>query len=144
MPRFQIASLALLSLGLMACGTSASSEDKPTTEEALQDKRVGERVDRVCFAQSISGFREWDGPDGLILKKGVRDEYLVVLSRSCRSADRAQRVGLDDRFGSGCITRGDSLYISEEIFGGNDTDPFTVDRCLITAIYEWNEDATEE
>ncbi|MEM9233052.1 MAG: DUF6491 family protein [Pseudomonadota bacterium] len=146
MSRFMIASLGLFALGLGACSTSETdSSSEPTLEEALADKRIGERTDRLCFTRGVNGFSEWDGPDGLILNKGARDKYLVLVQRSCRTIDNAQRVGVDSRFGSGCVSRGDYLFISEEIFGGrSSTDPFTSDRCLITAIYQWNEDAGDD
>lgn len=143
MSPLKIIGLSFLSLGLAACSTTTDSGEEPTLEDALKDKRVGEKTDRLCFTRGISGFRSWDGPDGLILKKGAREEYLVLVTRSCQTVERAQRIGVDNRFGSGCISRGDYLYISETVFP-NDTDPFSTDRCLITAIYKWNEDAGDD
>lgn len=142
--RHAIPLLALtgLAAGISACTSTPDSEDdKPLTlEEALADPRVGDKTDRLCFSRSINGFREWDGPDGVILTKGASDDYLVTVTGSCLTIDRAQAIGVDERFGGGCLTRGDYLVVSDTPFARRSSDPFSIDRCLITGIYEWDED----
>lgn len=138
--------LGLCAISISACGTTGSENDEVSLEEALNDPRVGEKTDRICFSRGINGFREWkDGPDGLILDRGVNNEYLVLVGPACLTLDRAQRIGIDDRFGGGCLSRGDSLFISDSIFPSNDRSAaLSIDRCRISAIYEWNEDAAED
>lgn len=138
MPLFLAAALAVVP----ACATEPT-DDTETLAEALADPRVGEKVNRICFSRGINGFSEWDGPDGIILRRGVNDRYLVLVARGCFNIDDAQRIGIDQRFGGGCLSRGDRLFISRSIFP-NPRDRFDVDRCTITAIYEWDEDAAEE
>lgn len=139
--KFAVLAVASASAVLAACAAPTSSEDEQTLEEALAAPQVGEKTDRICFTRGINGFSEWDGPaDGLILRKGASEEYLVLLGGGCLTADRAQAIGVDERFGGGCLTRGDYLFVSETAFPGQRSDPFTVDRCLVTAIYEWDAD----
>lgn len=139
--KFQVIAIASASAILAACAAPTSAEDEQTLEEALADPRVGEKTDRICFTRGINGFSEWDGPqDGMILHKGASQKYLVLLGGGCLTADRAQAIGVDERFGGGCLTRGDYLFVSDSIFPGRSSDPFSVDRCLVTAIYDWDED----
>jgi hypothetical protein len=126
--------------GLAAC-TTATGDDDMAPEE---DMRVGERVDRICFTGGISGFRDWEGGDGLILRKGPSEEYLATLFPGCLNVDNAMRVGFDERFGGGCLRRGDDLFVSDRMFAGGAGSAFDVVRCRVDAIYVWDEDADTE
>ena len=126
-----------------------TDEAAQTTREeaeaaALADPRVGEEVDSICFKSGINGFAEVKGGDGLILRRGVKDRYLVTILGSCPPLDHAQAVGTSNRFGSGgCLRRTDRLYISTS-FTGRGSGPFDNDFCPIERIYTWNPDAKAE
>lgn len=130
-----------LALVLSACATSGTDAD-PNTSRGIAafegDARLGEKVDRICFTQSIDSFYDSEH-DTVVLRRGVRDDYIVEVSGYCRSLDNAQSVGLDTRSGS-CLTRGDSLIVSESLFARNATD-LDIDRCMVRAINKWDRDA---
>ncbi len=140
------AMVAGLVLGIAACATqTADGPDEKEHDEQekggrpLDDPRIGEQVNRLCFAIAISGFNDWDGGDGVIVRKGVRDRYLVTLLPGCTPIRNAQRIGVTDRFGSGCLERGDRLFVSSDIFPSRRSSPFDSDFCRIKAIYEWKD-----
>lgn len=123
----------------LLAGCAATPAGEPL---GLDDPRVGGALDRVCFNRQISGFTRWDEGDGLILRRGVRDEVLATL-RVCPSADFAQRVGVDARFGGGCLRPGDRLFVSTSAFGGGaSADPLDDASCLIDGLYAYDPDAT--
>lgn len=113
-------------------------------EPAKPDPRLGEEVDRICFASTINGFRTIDGADNVVvLEKGVRDDYRVELSGLCtaRTLNFAQSVAIDSRPAGGCVTRGDVLVFSGSAFF--DDRPIDRTRCFITRINKWNEKAAQ-
>lgn len=125
---------AIISTAL-APGASAGEPAKP-------DPRIGDEVDRICFASTINGFRTIDGADNVVLlEKGVSDLYRVELSGLCtaRVLDFAQSVAIDSRPRGGCVTRGDTLIFSGSAFF-NDR-PIDRTRCFITRINNWDEKA---
>lgn len=132
-----------LSLASLAACAASPTGDETDKKDPLDDPRVGEEVRQLCFAGSINGFSEWDGDNGLILRKGVNDRFLVTFIASCPPADNAMRVGVDPRSGS-CLRRGDRLIVSSTLFPDRNDTVFDTQRCTIGAIYQWNEDATEE
>ena len=133
--RIVIAATALL---VSACATST-----PDVEEAkvdpLEDARIGEEVKSLCFASSINGFAEWEDGDGVIVRKGVRDRFLVTVFGTCTPIDHVQSIGTVN---GGCLDRGDKLFVSNS-FTGHGSGPFDNQFCRIKAIYEWNADALD-
>jgi hypothetical protein len=73
----------------------------------------------------------------------VNDEYLVEVTGSCYDLDRAQSLSFDTFGASSCISRGDSIYAYDSVFGPDRTDIPPV-RCPIKAIYKWDEDAADQ
>ena len=125
---------------LAACSTPAGGE--PDIPEWMNDARLGEKVDRICFTQSVDSFR-MPTRDTVIVEKGVNDEYLIEMFASCHDLDNAQSLSFDTFAGSSCITKGDSIYAYDSAFGPDSTGIPPV-RCPISAIYEWNEEAAEQ
>ena len=133
--------LAALPPALLGSVLAACASDTGRERLGLDDPKLGERVERICFNRQINGFSAWDEGDGLILRRGVRDEVLVTLP-VCPAADFAQRVGIDERFSAGCLRPGDRLFVSSSAFGGTrGSDPFETSSCLIGEIYEYDRDA---
>lgn len=132
---------ALLAAALAVASLAACAAGPERERLGLDDPKVGERVDRVCFNRQINGFSEWNEGDGLILRRGIREEVLVTLP-VCPAADFAQRVGIDERFSAGCLRPGDRLFVSSSAFGGTrSSDPFETSSCLIGEIYAYDRDA---
>lgn len=121
-----------LALGAAIFAAGASAKD---TGAAKPDPRIGEEVNKICFAHNINGWKEIDGEDDVVLlETGVNNWYRVELAGACpaRVFKFAQAIGIDERPSGGCVSRGDAIVVE-------DTGNFTR-RCYITKIYEWNDD----
>lgn len=103
------------------------------------DPRLGEQVDRICFGRQINGFGETTDRT-IIVRYGVNEHYLVETAGYCRDLNWAQSIALDQF--STCLTRGDSIIPSSSAFGRNRSGP-PPQSCMIRAIYEWDEAASE-
>ncbi|MEO1252589.1 MAG: DUF6491 family protein [Pseudomonadota bacterium] len=125
------ASAAILA-GCAATGAGGSGDDANIAD----DPRLGAPADRICFPRNINGWRVIDGDDdGVILRVGVNDEYRVEYSGPCRAADFrfANAIGIENRPAGGCVRENDFLIVQAP---GD-----IVNRCFITQINEWDEDA---
>lgn len=132
---------AIAAFGLSACVTPAAEQagaDAGPATLAKADPRLGPEVERICFQRSINGWSTIDGDDdAIILRRSVRDDYRVEYTGPCRGSDFrfAETIGIAGRPAGGCLTRGDRLLVE----GPGDF----VNRCLITQINEWDEDAVD-
>ena len=136
--RHTIALLAT-SLIVVACATTDDDTERLRgAEQFADDPRLGEPVDRLCFAARIDSFSQTTR-DTIIVREG-RDHYLIEVHGACQTLDHAQTVGFD-AFGS-CLTKGDNLIVSESI-APRRASAFNTDRCLVRGIYEWDPDAAE-
>lgn len=133
-----------LTISIASCIVASCAASDEAGANSSDDARLGEKVDRICFARGINGFQSRSDGPGLILTRGARDKFAVTFAGSCRAADRAQRIGISERFGGGCLTWGDAIYVSESAFSSNERDPFDPERCIVRSIHEWNEDAGTE
>ena len=130
--RQSFAALAV-SIGAALLAAPASAGDK---KDDGVDKRIGEKVDRICFQRTIDGWREARGfRKAVLLERGVNNWYLVKLSGSCNAHDFrfAQSIGIESRPAGGCVRRGDVILVR----GAGDF----VNRCFIREMYEWDDDA---
>lgn len=123
-----VATLAMAALG---CGAANAADPDP---------RRGEKVDRICFADSLSGFEVPDGyKNAVVLTRGVRDRYLVkLMGPGLSSLKFAQAFGVDTRRGGGCLSRGDRLVFADSVFSN---DRLNRTSYTITAIYRWDDKA---
>ncbi|WP_375204171.1 DUF6491 family protein [Hyphococcus sp.] len=127
-----IAGAALMTGAACASHHEGEEQDGP-------DPRIGEKVNRICFGSTINGWKDLKGVDNVVLlEKGVNDWYYTELSGNCRSSTlrSALSIGLDSSPAGGCVTKGDVIIVRDS--------PGFTNRCFITGIYEWNEDAVEE
>ena len=136
-PAFAIS--ALMALG--ACTASNAGSDTKE-REWLQDARLGEKVDRVCFKSSIDSFRS-PTDKTVIVEEGVNDEYLIETTGNCPDLDWAQSISFDTPRAASCVTRGDSIYAYDSVFGPDNTGIAPI-RCPISAIYVWNEESADK
>ena len=135
---FALSASALFALAACTSQPDASN-DEP--EAWRTDARLGEQVDRVCFASNIDSFR-MATRNSVIVEEGVNDEYLIETVASCYDLDGANSLSFDTIPGASCVTKGDSIYAYRSAFGPDRTD-IPPARCPIRAIYEWDEDAAE-
>lgn len=127
---------------ITACATSG--EETETYENVTDDPRVGEEVPRLCFQRSISGFSEYGDGDGVILRRGASDRFLVTFAGACPGADSVQRIGLTGELsGGGCIRQSSRIFLSDS-FTGRGTSPFSTTSCLVKDIYVYDPKAGSE
>lgn len=121
---------------LAASAGAAANKPSPDPAPAQVDPRIGEEVDRICFARNINGWKEVKGVDNaVLLESGVNDWHYVTLSGACeaRVFRFAHAIGIDNRPGGGCVHKGDAIVVE-------DNASFTR-RCFIRKIYKWNDAA---
>ena len=100
-----------------------------------KDPRIGEKVDRACFARSIDGFTNTN-KKSVVLSAGPSKEFYVETG-SCFQLRHAKRIGIGST--GSCLSRGDRLIVSEDMFPNGATLP--ADRCIVKAIYKWDKNA---
>lgn len=126
---------------LAACATSDVHEETPRgIARFADDPRLGEEVDRICFASSIDSFGDTTR-DTFTVREG-RDYYLIEILGSCPPLDSAMRIGLDAT--GSCLSRHDAVIVSESISDFGDTSPFSTQRCLVKSIHKWDPKAEAE
>ncbi len=131
---------ALLILGCETTSTNESGEKPLKGIAALKDDaRLGEKVDRICFASQIDGFRATT-KNTLIVESGLRKEFIMETFGGCSNLRGAQAVSLPTGFS--CLSDRDSIIVHDSVFG-TETTPFSNQRCSIKSIHRWNENADE-
>lgn len=129
----------LAAVTIAACTTSNETTDKT---DPASDPLVGEAVNRICFRNTINGFREWSGGEGIVLNRGVNDQFLVTFRGPCAIANRAQRVGLTSRFTtSGCVNDTDLIFLSDDVLPRRNR--LSIQSCPVDQIYEYGVDDDE-
>jgi len=133
----------VLLVSALCAAFAATAPAFAKNQNRADDPRIGDKVDRICFASGVNGFETPDGVErAVVLTKGVKDKYYVELAGAgFNSLKFAQSVAIDQRPGGGCITRGDRLIFSDSAFGFDRRDRVGPDSYLITGIYQWNEKA---
>lgn len=126
------------SLVLGACTTKAEPKARGA-EKFADDARLGEEVDRICFASSIDSFGNTTR-DTFTVREG-RDQYLVEVFPGCTPLEHAVSIGMVAA--TGCLTRGDRVVVSDTIMPDSSDSPFSVQRCTVNAIYNWDPDAED-
>lgn len=121
---------AAFAAALAGC-TSAPAET--AAAEAKPDPRQGEEVRQVCFTQTIRNWRELDR-ESILIERGVREVYKLDLIGTCEPDDAFLNIGLVQRGGGSCLSKGDRV-VTDSRFDG---------VCHIRGIYRWNEDAAKD
>lgn len=132
----EIAKYAVISgllLAATACASTTPANDG-LPEGFAEDARLGEEVDRICFASNIDSFQN-AARKTVVVEEG-NDHYLIEIFGSCQNLRVAQSLGIDT-MGS-CLTRGDRLLVSDSVFGFSQRDTHTTSRCTISRMYDWD------
>ncbi len=129
----KMAAAAFGCIMLVGCATPEERAEAKAEEAARLKAGKGEQVNRICFAGGLNGFGETTR-NTVVVRKNSRERFLLE-TRGCFQLENAQSIGLVER--AGCLSRGDRLLVSEDIFVDNVGQP--PERCLITAIYRWND-----
>ncbi|MFC2952335.1 DUF6491 family protein [Marinicaulis aureus] len=127
--------LSVIAGAALMTGAACASHHEGEKDQG-PDPRIGEKVDRICFGSTINGWKDLKGVDNVVLlEKGVNDWYYTELSGNCRSNTlrSALSIGLDSSPAGGCVTKGDVIIVRDS--------PGFTNRCFITGIYKWDEDA---
>ncbi|TGY89941.1 hypothetical protein E5163_02035 [Marinicauda algicola] len=123
-----------------ACTTAVDGEPKGAAAFA-DDPRLGEPVDRLCFARQIHGFGQTTDRT-IVVEASVNEHYLIETAGYCPDLDWAQSISFDAF--SSCLSRGDSLIPYTSIFGPDHSDLRPPRECLIREIYAWDPEAGED
>ncbi len=118
------------SLALAACQSIPGNPSPSGMAAYADDPRLGEPVDRICFASSIDGFSN-NERNTVVLREG-RDEYMVEVFGACPDLEYAHSIGIDAV--TGCVTRSDAIIVGH-VPGGSGIGP---QRCLIKDIRKWD------
>ncbi len=118
---------AVVLAGLVGCSTSSEQKTARELEQAWLDSEIearqGAEVGRVCTRRNV-GWRSF-GDDALLLEADGQ-WYRLKLAGTC---DPERAFATIASRGSSCVRRGDSVFTSR---------PRDRERCVITAIYEWD------
>lgn len=131
--------LLLPALLLTACASAPDAEPRIRgAEQFADDPRLGEPVNKICFASRIDSFGETTR-DTVVVEEG-RDHYLLVTHGTCFNLRNAQRLGIKASDAT-CLRTGDRITVSDSLFNTmrNSLDTST---CTIREIYEWDPKAT--
>lgn len=132
-------SALIASVLIQGCETTAmqGDEDRPLRGVAAfqDDARLGEKVNRICFASQIDGFHSATR-DTVIVEGGARKEFLVEMFAGCSNLKSAQALSLPK--GYSCLSDRDNIIVHESAFGTAIT-PFSNQSCSIKSIHRWNE-----
>lgn len=132
-----VSALALSSI--TACASTEAGEREPRGIAAYaNDPRLGEQVNKICFAHSIDGFNGLDERT-VILSDGPRKKYIAETFGPCHDLDYAWEIALSSH--SSCLRDNDKLIITRGA-GVPNSDPITR-TCYIKNIYKWDPKAGE-
>ena len=126
--------LAAAMIALAGCATTDGSERKPTgVAKYADDPRLGEEVDRICFASNIDSFGD-NTRDTFTVREG-RDHYLIEVFGTCTPLEHAVTVAIGSA--TSCLTNGDSIIVSDSLMPRRDQ-PFSTARCVVKSMYKWD------
>ena len=124
---------------IAGCASTADTEPKAKgIEKYADDPRLGEEVDRICFANNIDSFGN-NTRDTFTVREG-RDHYLIETFGPCPALDHAVTMRIDSTLS--CLRGGDHVIVSDSLMP-NSSSPFSKSRCLVKSIYKWDPKATE-
>ena len=127
-------SLTLAAACLVLAGCATATDNKPKGAAKYEgDPRLGEKVDKLCFTSNIDSFGN-NTRDTFTVREG-RDHYLIEVFGSCLSLEHAMTVRLPTS--SICLRPGDHVIVSDSLTGRGDPS-FSVQRCMVNAIYKWD------
>lgn len=125
-------SALLVGLVLAACATTPE-RDAIAEAQALRNAEIsarrGEAVSRIC-PRSGDGWKALG--DDILLLEARGEWYMAELSGTCDPDSAFASIVTRNRSGTSCLARGDDIFIGRPRSGG---------RCVITALYAWDEDA---
>jgi hypothetical protein len=131
--------LAAAALALAGCASTTDTDAKPKgVAKYADDPRLGEEVDRICFASNIDSFGD-NTRDTFTVREG-RDYYMIEIFGSCPPLQHAMTMRMDSAMN--CLTAGDHVIVSDSLTTSSST-PFSKARCLVKSIYKWDPKADE-
>jgi hypothetical protein len=126
-------------IAVTGCASTAGTEPKAKgVEKYADDPRLGEEVDRICFASNIDSFGD-NTRDTFTVREG-RDYFLIEIFGSCPALQHAMTMRMDSAMN--CLTSGDHVIVSDSLTTSSST-PFSKARCMVKSIYKWDPKAGE-
>ena len=126
-----IAGTALVAAAALAVASCQSAT--PSAQSAALEQRIaasqGAEVSRICFTNTLQGWRELKR-DALLVRTTGDDWFKVDLAGSCDADWAGGTLAVMSRTSaSSCLSPGDRVQAQN----------LTFSSCTIDAIYEWNE-----
>lgn len=132
--------LATASLALAGCTSTADHEAKPKGVARYEgDPRLGEQVDKICFASNIDSFGNTTR-DTFTVREGG-DYYLIEVFGTCSPLEHAMTMRIDAPMS--CLHKGDHVIVSDSMTGAG-VGPFSTQRCMVNAMYKWDPKAKDK
>jgi hypothetical protein len=126
--------LATALIALAGCASTEGSEREPTgVAKYADDPRLGEKVDRICFARNIDSFGD-NTRDTFTVREG-RDHYLIEVFGTCTPLEHAVTMKIDAS--TSCLTNGDRIAVSDSLMPQRNQ-PFSTARCVVKSMYKWD------
>lgn len=126
--------LATAMLAVAGCASTDGAERPPAgIAKYADDPRLGEEVDRICFASNIDSFGN-NTRDTFTVKEG-RDHYLIEVFGTCTPLEHAVTMAIGAS--TSCLTRGDTIIVSDSLTTRRDQ-PFSTARCVVKSMHEWD------
>lgn len=118
---------------LSACAATPEEETSRAEAQALIDAEISSRrgaaVSQIC-PRSRDSWRALG--DDILLLEARGEWYMAELAGTCDPDTAFSVIATRSRTSSSCLSRGDDIFTGR---------PRSGERCVITAIYEWDEDA---
>lgn len=131
--------LAAAMFAVAGCASTDGSEREPSgVAKYADDARLGEKVDRICFAGNIDSFGD-NTRDTFTVREG-RDHYLIEVFGTCTPLEHAVTMRIDAS--TSCLTNGDRIVVSDSLMP-QPSQPFSTARCMVKSMYKWNPKAQE-
>ncbi|WP_369814684.1 DUF6491 family protein [Brevundimonas sp. AAP58] len=126
-------SASLCACLLAACATSNEQQAARSEAEALRlaeiNARQGQAMNQICPGRS-DGWRPLGNNSVLLEARG--EWYMAELSGTCDPESAFAAIATRRGPGTSCLSRGDQVFTGPPRSGG---------RCVITALYEWDDEA---
>jgi hypothetical protein len=130
--------LATAMFALAGCASTPGDSKASGVAQFEGDARLGDPVDRICFASNIDSFGDTTR-DTFTVREG-KDHYLIEVFGSCAPLKNAMTMKLESTMS--CLSKGDHVIVSDSLMGGRDN-PFSTQRCMVKEIYAWNPKAED-
>ena len=136
MKKLNLTAVICAAFMLTACGSTENESAKIPLDN---DPRIGEKVNRVCFVNSINGWAPVDNDrNAVLITMNNRERYKLKLIGACDPDLAMLRAAFITRPGSSCLSRGDKVKTDGDLGRGRGS------ACTIMSIHAWDPEAIKQ